>query len=149
MVARREGSNLCLLKYVRLFVTCLHEGAKVKENARRQCPPVRSDSRFFPSFPPSSLFQDRITLTCWSYLPQATLWAAANTNILTFSAGILGPELFNLPLKTCVGVIIGFNILAVLPVAYLSVSNSSCFVIYAREVEKGVLIDSAPSFSLP
>jgi hypothetical protein len=101
---------------------------------------------FLPSF---SLFQDRITLTCWSYLPQATLWAAANTNILTFSAGILGPELFNLPLKTCVGVIIGFNILAVLPVAYLSVSNSSCFVIYAREVEKGVLIDSAPSFSLP
>lgn len=29
--------------------------------------------------------EDRATLTRWSYLPQATLWAAANTNILTFS----------------------------------------------------------------
>lgn len=63
--------------------------------------------------------QDRTPLTKWSYLPQATVWAGANTNILTFSAGILGPELFALPLKACVGVIIGFNVLAVLPVAYL------------------------------
>lgn len=29
--------------------------------------------------------EDRAVLTKWSYLPQATLWAAANTNILTFS----------------------------------------------------------------
>ncbi|KAL7409200.1 permease for cytosine/purines, uracil, thiamine, allantoin-domain-containing protein [Mrakia frigida] len=64
--------------------------------------------------------EDRSTLTRWSYLPQATLWAAANTNILTFSAGNLGPELFNLPFGASVGTIVGFNILAVIPVAYFS-----------------------------
>ena len=35
------------------------------------------------------------------------------------SAGILGPELFNLPLDASIGVIVGFNVLACLPVAYL------------------------------
>ena len=29
--------------------------------------------------------EDRIILSNWSYLPQATLWAAGNTNILTIS----------------------------------------------------------------
>ena len=35
------------------------------------------------------------------------------------TAGMLGPELFGLPLRASAGTIIGFNALAVLPVAYL------------------------------
>lgn len=81
---------------------------------------ISSSFRPLPSFLFTFSFsQDRATLTLWSYLPQATLWAAANTNMLTVSAGMLGPELFALPLKTCVGVIAGFNVIAVAPVAYL------------------------------
>ncbi|CED85544.1 60s ribosomal protein L34 [Phaffia rhodozyma] len=64
--------------------------------------------------------QDREKVTPLSYLIQTTLFATLNANILTISAGVLGPELFNLPLKSCVATILVFNAIAVLPVAYFA-----------------------------
>lgn len=61
---------------------------------------------------------ERVPLKWWSVIPQFTLWAAANTNILTFSSGALGPNLYGLPLSTCVWTIIVFTFLSALPVAY-------------------------------
>ncbi|GHJ85628.1 hypothetical protein NliqN6_2030 [Naganishia liquefaciens] len=64
--------------------------------------------------------EERAELKWWSLVPQFTLWAAANTNILSFSAGVLGPNLFGLDFKSSVWVIIVFNILSAVPVAYFA-----------------------------
>lgn len=64
--------------------------------------------------------QERTDLRWWSLIPQFTLWAAANTNILSFSAGVLGPNLFGLDFKSSVWVIIVFNVLSAIPVAYFA-----------------------------
>ncbi|ORY33085.1 putative cytosine-purine permease [Naematelia encephala] len=63
---------------------------------------------------------EREDLSTWSYLPQFTLWAAFNTNILTFSEGMIGPTLFGLDLKASVLCIIFFTALSCLPPAYLA-----------------------------
>lgn len=60
---------------------------------------------------------ERAELKWHTVLPQATLWAAANTNILTFSAGTLGPILFGLDLTTSVWVILVMNFVSAMPVA--------------------------------
>ncbi|ODN73175.1 hypothetical protein L202_07738 [Cryptococcus amylolentus CBS 6039] len=61
---------------------------------------------------------DRDELNIWSYLPQSTLWAAWNTNILSFSEGVIGPSLFGLDWKTCVLCIVFFTAGSALSVAY-------------------------------
>lgn len=68
----------------------------------------------------SIALQERTDLRWWSLIPQFTLWAAANTNILSFSAGVLGPNLFGLDFKSSVWVIIVFNLLSAIPVAYFA-----------------------------
>lgn len=63
---------------------------------------------------------ERVELRWWTVIPQVTLWAAANTNILTFSTGTLGPALFGLDLNSSVWTIVVFNCLAAIPVAYFA-----------------------------
>ncbi|KAF8306362.1 purine-cytosine permease [Clavulina sp. PMI_390] len=48
------------------------------------------------------------------------LWLSANLNILSFSAGTLGPIAFGLNLKDSFGVIVGFNVLGCLLPAYFA-----------------------------
>lgn len=60
---------------------------------------------------------ERAELKWHTVLPQATLWAAANTNILTFSAGTLGPILFGLDLNSSVWIILAMNFVSAMPVA--------------------------------
>ncbi|KAI5454614.1 hypothetical protein NCC49_003507 [Naganishia albida] len=64
--------------------------------------------------------EERADLKWWTLIPQFTLWAAANTNILSFSAGVLGPNLFGLDFKSSVWVIIVFNVISAIPVAYFA-----------------------------
>ncbi|KAL7421288.1 hypothetical protein Q5752_004173 [Cryptotrichosporon argae] len=63
---------------------------------------------------------ERDTLSMWSYFPQFTLWAAMNTNILTFSEGMLGPQFFGLDLKSSVMVIVVFTAVCALAPAWLA-----------------------------
>lgn len=49
-----------------------------------------------------------------------TMWMAANMTISTFSLGTLGPSIFELGLKDSALVIIFFNLLSTLPVAWFS-----------------------------
>lgn len=55
---------------------------------------------------------------------QAVLWAGMNTNILTFSEGMTGPGIFNLDLKTSVGVILGFNAVMCIFPAYVATNGA-------------------------
>lgn len=48
------------------------------------------------------------------------MWMAANMTISTFSLGTLGPVVFELGLKESALVIVFFNLLSTLPVAYFS-----------------------------
>ncbi|KAJ9127808.1 hypothetical protein QFC24_000091 [Naganishia onofrii] len=64
--------------------------------------------------------EERAELKWWSLIPQFTLWAAANTNILSFSAGVLGPNLFGLDFNSSVWVIVVFNVFSAIPVAYFA-----------------------------
>ncbi|KAJ9108757.1 hypothetical protein QFC21_000077 [Naganishia friedmannii] len=72
------------------------------------------------SLDPSQPLQERAELKWWSLIPQFTLWAAANTNILSFSAGVLGPNLFGLDFNSSVWVIVVFNVFSAIPVAYFA-----------------------------
>lgn len=75
-------------------------------------------------------------MSAWGYLPQFTLWAAWNTNILTvrpnlcsytltsqFSEGMLGPGLFALDLKTSILCIIFFTAFSCIPPAYCATNG--------------------------
>lgn len=64
--------------------------------------------------------EERDELTMWSYFPQMTIWAAWNTNILTFSEGMLGPTLFGLDFKASVLCIVFFTAVSTIPPAYLA-----------------------------
>ena len=89
---------------------------------------------------------ERETLSAWRYLPQFTMWAAWNTNVLTvsqasgppisaysegllsdkslqFSEGVLGPALFGLDLKSSVLCIIFFTAVSCVPPAYLATNG--------------------------
>lgn len=92
--------------------------------ARATEPVPEEVSRAHPAIPCEShqplYLQERAELKWWSLVPQFTLWAAANTNILSFSAGVLGPNLFGLDFKSSVWVIIVFNVLSAVPVAYFA-----------------------------
>ncbi|ORX39149.1 putative cytosine-purine permease [Kockovaella imperatae] len=66
---------------------------------------------------------ERETLTAWRYLPQFTMWAAWNTNILTFSEGVLGPAYFGLDLKASILCIILFTAISCIPPAYLATNG--------------------------
>ncbi|KAK8853231.1 hypothetical protein IAR55_003933 [Kwoniella newhampshirensis] len=66
---------------------------------------------------------ERDELTTWSYLPQFTLWAAFNTNILSFSEGVIGPQLFGLDWKTSAICIVLFTAAACLPIAYCATNG--------------------------
>lgn len=68
----------------------------------------------------SEIPQERAELKWWSLIPQFTIWAAANTNILSFSAGVLGPNLFGLDFNSSVWIIVVFNIFSAIPVAYFA-----------------------------
>lgn len=63
---------------------------------------------------------DRDELNVWAYFPQMTIWAAWNTNILTFSEGMLGPTLFGLDFKASVLCIVFFTAVSTFPPAYLA-----------------------------
>ncbi|WVR07675.1 hypothetical protein IAU60_004717 [Kwoniella sp. DSM 27419] len=62
--------------------------------------------------------EDRDELTVWSYFPQTTLWAGFNTNILSFSEGVIGPALFGLNWSASASCIILFTLASGIPVAY-------------------------------
>lgn len=64
--------------------------------------------------------EDRVELKWWIVVPQFTLWSAANTNILTFSAGTLGPALFGMDYTSSIWTIVVFGVLSALPVAYFA-----------------------------
>ncbi|OCF38120.1 cytosine-purine permease [Kwoniella heveanensis CBS 569] len=66
---------------------------------------------------------DRDELTIWSYLPQTTLWAAFNTNILSFSEGVIGPALFGLNWKASASCIVLFTLASGIPVAYCATNG--------------------------
>ncbi|KAK6909431.1 hypothetical protein I203_103449 [Kwoniella mangroviensis CBS 8507] len=65
----------------------------------------------------------RDTLTIWSYLPQTTLWAAFNFNILSFSEGVIGPALFGLNWRASAACIILFTLASGIPVAYCATNG--------------------------
>ncbi|WVO14282.1 hypothetical protein L204_101914 [Cryptococcus depauperatus] len=67
--------------------------------------------------------EDCDKLTRWSYLPQYTLWAAFNTNILSFSEGVIGPALFGLDWKTSCLCIVFFGAASALSVAYCATNG--------------------------
>ncbi|QRV86294.1 Permease for cytosine/purines, uracil, thiamine, allantoin [Ceratobasidium sp. AG-Ba] len=48
------------------------------------------------------------------------VWLSCNFNILSFSEGTLGTLVYGLTFKQAAGVIVGFNLLAILPPAYFS-----------------------------
>ncbi|OWZ36052.1 cytosine-purine permease [Cryptococcus neoformans c45] len=66
---------------------------------------------------------ERDELNKWTYLPQFTLWAAWNTNILSFSEGVIGPSLFGLDWKTSCLCIVFFTAASALPVAYCATNG--------------------------
>ncbi|WVQ84503.1 hypothetical protein IAT38_006655 [Cryptococcus sp. DSM 104549] len=66
---------------------------------------------------------DRDELTLWSYFPQFTLWAAFNTNILSFSEGVIGPALFGLDWRTSALCIVFFTAFSSLSVAYCATNG--------------------------
>ncbi|KAF8313780.1 hypothetical protein DL93DRAFT_2155978 [Clavulina sp. PMI_390] len=60
-----------------------------------------------------------------------TMWMAANMTVSTFSLGTLGPGIFYLGLRDSVLVIIFFNLLSTLPVAWFSLPIAAGVVIIA------------------
>ncbi|KAG8719228.1 hypothetical protein FRC08_003382, partial [Ceratobasidium sp. 394] len=48
------------------------------------------------------------------------VWLSCNFNILSFSEGTLGTVIYGLTFQQAAGVIVGFNLLAILPPAYFS-----------------------------
>ncbi|KLT45343.1 putative cytosine-purine permease [Cutaneotrichosporon oleaginosum] len=58
-----------------------------------------------------------------SYLPQLAFWAAMNTNILTFSEGMIGILKFRLDFKSAVLVIVIFTFVMCLPAAWLATNG--------------------------
>jgi hypothetical protein len=55
-----------------------------------------------------------------SYVPQIALWAAMNTNMFTFSEGMVGVLRFHLDFKSCALVIIIFTFVMCIPASWLA-----------------------------
>lgn len=72
--------------------------------------------------------EDRIDT---QYLKNFFLWFSFNCNILSFSAGSLGPIVFGLGVKDSCLVILFFNLLCALPPAYLCVPLSSLVYLFS------------------
>lgn len=66
---------------------------------------------------------EREELSGWKYLPTFTIYAAWNTNILTFSEGVVGPALFGLDFKTSAICIVLFGLASSIPPAYLATNG--------------------------
>ncbi|KAL1407679.1 hypothetical protein Q8F55_007112 [Vanrija albida] len=66
---------------------------------------------------------ERERLSTWSYVQQYVFWSALNTNILSFSEGMLGPALFGLDFKATVLVVVLFNIVMCAPPAWLATNG--------------------------
>jgi hypothetical protein len=58
------------------------------------------------------------------------IWFSANFNILSFSAGTLGPVVFGLGVRDACLVILFFNLVCTLPPAYLSVVLSPKYSVH-------------------
>ncbi|GMK55769.1 hypothetical protein CspeluHIS016_0208250 [Cutaneotrichosporon spelunceum] len=66
---------------------------------------------------------EREPLTWRSYMAQTAFWAAMNSNILTFSEGMVGVLKFNLDFQATVLVIVIFTLVMCLPAAWLATNG--------------------------